>query len=420
MKQVFVCLVMICSLLLAICGCSNDFTLQQEPNLEVPEKPVIIQKEPGENKPEPSYEEEAEDPEDLDLEDTDQEEADEDGLDYPDIEQEETDEDALDYPDIEQEEADEDALDYPDIEQEETDNYEPPELTDFYLFSKKEIHIIFSETVKNVSCTFTPHQEIERIQDGKTVKIYLKENLELHTKFLIKLNVKDDWDNSLSVEVPLFANYWIPEIEINELRTQYDSSKKRVEFIEFKAKSAGNLDGLQLYIMWDAKKPFVYDFPAVDVKLGEYVVVHLRTLENACVNELGEDLSESAGTDASPTARDLWVPTKDRLLHETDIVYLKDANGRIMDAIILNEKPGEIWDKNRAHFAQIAEELYNKGAWESVNWQRPGLLDAVDTSTIKTAATKSISRYEGKENTHTTRDWYITNTGGVTPGLPNK
>ena len=160
----------------------------------------------------------------------------------------------------------------PDADQEEADNNEPeitevvpPEFTDFNLFSKKEILFNFTSIVKNVSCTFTPHQEIDRIQDGKTVKIYLKENLELQTEFLIKLNVKDNWENSLSVEVPLFINDWIPKIEINELRTEYSSTASRAEFIEFKVKSAGNLDGLKLYIMWDAKKPYVFDLPSVEV-----------------------------------------------------------------------------------------------------------------------------------------------------------
>ena len=388
MKHVFVSFVMICSLLLAICGCSNDFTPQLEPNLEVPEKPGIIQKKPGENMPNSLYEEESDDPEDLDLEDIDQEEEDEDNIDYP-----ETDQKEADYP--------------------------RPKLSDFYLFSNKEIRINFSETVKIVSCTFTQHQEIERIQDGKTVIIYLKENLELKTKCLIELNVKDDRDNSLSFEVPLFANYWIPEIEINELRTEYSGTALQTEYVEFKVKSTGNLDGLRLFIMWDPKKPYIFDLPAVDVKSNEYITLHMRTLDSICINELGEDLSESPGKDSSPTARDLWVPdNKTKWLHKTDIVYLQDANGRILDAIVMNEKPGETWDKNRAHFAKITEDLYNKGAWKSIDGKLPGPLDAVDTSKI--ATTKTINRYEGKENTHTAKDWYITNTKDATPGLPNK
>jgi len=385
MKHVFVGPVMICSLLLAICSCSNDSTLQQGPNSEVPEKPYINQKEPGKNKPESYYEEDPDEP---------------------------------DTEDIEPDETDEDDIDYPDTDQEETDNNEPAEFTDFNLFSKKEIRFNFTAAVKNVSCTFTPYQEIERVQDGKTVKIILKENLELQTEFLINLTAKDNLENLLSVEVPLFVNDWIPKMEINELRTEYKSPK--VEFIEFKVKSAGDLQGLQLFIMWNANKAYVFNFPNIDVTLGEYVVYHLRTPDKACVNELGENLSESTGTDSCPTARDLWVSGDDEWLHKTDIVYLQDANGVILDAIIMNETPAGTWNKNRAHFAGIAEELFNKGAWKSAAGQMPGPFDAVDTSAVKSTPNRSICRYEGKENTHTAKDWYITDLNKTSPGLPNK
>jgi hypothetical protein len=370
MKKIIVSFVMICSLLLMICGYPIDEDLQPEPELEVPQQPG--KQEPGKQEP---------------------------GEQIP-VKQE---------PD--EQETDEQEPDEP-----QPPYLEPSEFLDFSLFSKKEIHFYFSSEVNTISCTLTPFQEIDFIQDGKIVKVFLKENLELQTEFKISLDVKDDLENPLSVEVPLFVNDWIPQIEINELRTVYKSP--RAEFIEFKVKSAGELDGLRLYIMWDPKKPFIYDFPAIDVKLGEYIVLHLRTLEDVCVNELGEDLSESAGTDSSPAARDLWIAGSVKLLHVTDIVYLEDANGGILDAVILNETPAETW--SRGHFADIAQDLFNRGAWKAVNGELPGPLDAVDTSTIKTAATKSISRHEGKENTHSSDDWYITNNGGASPGQPNK
>jgi len=405
MKHVFVGLVMICSLLLATCGSSNDFNFQQEPDLEVQEKPGIDQKKPVEKKPDSTIKQESDDTDPTDI---DQDDVDDNDIDY----QDEHESNEPDPADTGQEETDNDELDLTEIV--------PPEFVDFNLYSKKELRFNFSTAVNNTLCTFTPHREIERIHDGKTVKIFLKEDIELETEFVIDLNVKDDWDNSLSVEVPLFVNDWIPKMVINELRTEYSSSASRAEYIEFKVLSAGNLDGLQIFIMWDAKKPYIFDLPAVDVKPGEYVVLHLRTLKSDCVNELGEDLTESAGTDSSPTARDLWVFDTKKLLHKTDIVYLQDANGRILDAVVLNESPDETWNKNHAHFPEIIEYLYNKGAWKSADGNLPGPFDAVDTSTINSSATKSISRYEDKENTHTAKDWYVTDKGGASPGMPNK
>jgi hypothetical protein len=376
MKRVFIGYVMIFSLLLAVCGCSDDVIHQQEPDLEFPN-------EPGETYNEPEK------------------------IQKPDIDQEKTGNNDPNFQDD------------PELNESDLTEVEPPEFLNFGLFSKKEIHFNFSTAVNSVFCSFTPSQEIDFIQDGKTVKVYLKENLELQTEFLIELNVKDDWENSLSVEVPLTVNDWIPKIEINELYTEYQGSPLRVEFIEFKVKSAGDLDGLQLYIMWDAKNPFVYNFPPVDIKLGEYVTLHLRTPDNTCVNELGENLNESGGIDSCPTARDLWIHgITAKYLHRTDIVYLQDSSGNVLDAVILNETPGEKWSSSRQHFAEIMEDLYYRGAWKSTSGQLPGPFDAVDTSSI--TATKTVSRYEEKENTHTANDWFVTNTNGKTPGQPNR
>jgi len=209
-------------------------------------------------------------------------------------------------------------------------------------------------------------------------------------------------------------------LEINELYAEYSGTTKRTEYIEFRALLSGNLNGLSLHIMYDAKKPFIYDFPAIDVASGEYITLHLRTLESDCIDELEDDLALSGGVNSCPTARDLWVSNSNKLLHRTDIVYLQDEYDRILDAVIMNETPSNTWNKNQAHFAEIAENLFNAGMWLSADGEQPTPLDAVDTSSIKTSATKSISRYEGQENTHTSNDWYVTASSSMSPGLPNK
>jgi hypothetical protein len=71
-----------------------------------------------------------------------------------------------------------------------------------------------------------------------------------------------------------------------------------------------------------------------------------------------------------------------------------------------------------AYFAGVTENLYNRGMWKSTNGQKHAPLDAVDTSAVNSA--NSVSRYEGRENTHSAKDWYITANNGLTPGLPNK
>jgi len=208
---------------------------------------------------------------------------------------------------------------------------------------------------------------------------------------------------------------------LNELRTEVSISGKRAEYIEFKARAAGNLKGLSLHIMNNAAKPFVYNFPAVTVASGEYITLHLQILESGCVDELGDDLSLSGGSEACPTARDLWVAGTAEVLNKTDIVYLQDANGKIIDAIVMNEKPGVTWNSKQAHFSEITDTLYNCGMWKSADGQKPTPFDTVNTSAIiGTSYSQSVSRDEDMENTHSADDWYITGIGGLTPGKPNQ
>jgi hypothetical protein len=207
---------------------------------------------------------------------------------------------------------------------------------------------------------------------------------------------------------------------LNELRTELAGLGKRAEYIEFKATAAGNLKGFSLHIMYDAAKPFVYNFPTVTVASGEYITLHLQTLESGCVDELGDDLTLSGGNDTCLTARDLWVTGTAEALHKTDIVYLQDANGKIIDAIVMNEKPSAKWTSNQAQFAEITEKLFNMGMCKSSAGQKPTPFDAVNTSSIGTVYGISVSRDEDMENNHSADDWYITGIGGTTPGKPNQ
>jgi len=221
-------------------------------------------------------------------------------------------------------------------------------------------------------------------------------------------------------EPPIVVQPVIALLEINELKTDFSSTLFYTEYVEFKVKRAGNLKGISLNIMNDAKNPFIYFFPDINVNLGEYITLHLRTYEKKCIDELGDNLSLSGGIEACPTARDLWVAGSDEYLKKTDIIYLQDANGNIFDAVVLNQNPSNSWNKDQSHFAGITEKLYNAGVWKAADGKKPTPLDAINTSSIGSSVYKSISRHEEKENTHTANDWYITASGYSTPGKPNK
>jgi len=284
--------------------------------------------------------------------------------------------------------------------------------------SETEIEFYFSFPVTILSLSFDPPLETGPAENGSEVKVILDEIPEPGLRFSASIEAEDEWENLITAQITLFAqNNKVPNLQINELRTEY--SKPRAEFIELKILSDGNLGAIRVFAAGNNAAPLIYQFPPVEVSEGEYVVLHLRTLEEGlCVDEIGEDLAESGGTDSCPSARDFWIPQSVKLLRKTDAVYVMDQDDNVLDAVMISETPDAAWGKE--YLASAASFLFAKGAWKSPSGTMCQPVDAVDSSGIKTSATRSISRDEELENSKTAADWHITEIGGATPGLPNK
>jgi hypothetical protein len=280
--------------------------------------------------------------------------------------------------------------------------------------SEDEIEFEFSEPVKLISLVFNPDMEIMSVEDGSTVKVKLEKSPAPGIRIEADLLAEDAHKNTINVLVPFRSkNNRMPKLVINELRTEY--SKPKAEFIEFKTKTAGNLGAMRVFIAGNYKSPMVYEFLPVEVSEGEYMVLHLRTTEESCKDEYGNDLTESGGTDSSPTARDFWVPDSTKVLHKTDAVYVLDQDDRVLGAVMISESPDSWWNKD--YFAEAAEFLFNQGAWKSPDGKICRPADAVNSN--GTTNTRTICRDETVEDTHTATDWYITATSSATPGKTN-
>ena len=280
--------------------------------------------------------------------------------------------------------------------------------------SEDEIEFEFSQPVTVKFLNFDPVLSVASVEDGSTVRVRLKESPAPGVQFVADLLAEDAKRNTINVIVPFRSrNNRMPSLAINELRTE--NSKPKSEFIELKMKTAGNLGGIRLFIASNSKEPLVYEFSPVEVRKDEYVVLHLRTTEEACKDEYGGDLGESGGTDSSPSARDFWAPGNTKLLRKTDMVYLLDQDDRALDAVIISENPDSWWNKD--YFAQAADFLFQQGAWKSVEGGICRPADALISG--KTTNTRTICRDETAENTNTAANWYITVASGATPGKPN-
>jgi len=302
---------------------------------------------------------------------------------------------------------------------EEIPDVSPPETVflSWKAVSESELVFEFSQPVMVLEVNISPSVNIGSVEDGEnTVRVILEETLEPGQWYEAVITAEDQYEKVVNAQVSFrFRPGRIPELLITELRTEAELPKFKAEFIEFKILSDGNLEGLQVFIASNPKNPLVYEFESVEVTKGQYVVLHLRTLEDSCKNEYGGRINESGGTDSSPTAWDFWIPGKEVLLRKTDVVYVMDKNGWVLDAVIFADKP-DAW-KGKNYFVEAAMFLYTHDAWKSETGTVPGIEDAVDSA--KTTTTRTICRDETTVNTHTASDWYITINSGTTPGKPN-
>jgi len=271
-----------------------------------------------------------------------------------------------------------------------------------------EVDFFFSKEVKVMSMYFDPLMETEIQSQGKTVVVRFNQPgkaLPGGSKVTADLLVEDKDRNTLNVLVSFRTrNDHMPKLVINEIRTTLGSPK--VEFIELKTLRAGNLGAMRLFAAYEMEEP-IFEFPPVDVKEGEYIVIHTRSIEPGIVDETGDDLAVSKGTEALTTARDFWISGTLKL-HDTNAIYVMNQDDEIIDGVLLlsgNYK----WKDS---VAAAAAEMVRKGVWSG---SEPGNAVKTDGNTV----TRTICRDEKLGNSHSPADWYITVTTGATPGKPN-
>jgi len=286
--------------------------------------------------------------------------------------------------------------------------------------SQEEVEFTFSRSVTIKHLDFEPKLSVDSIENGETVRVTLKEKTEPGRLIKVNLLAEDSKKNTLNVLVSFRArNDRMPKLVINEICTENASAAagKKEEFIEFKTKSAGNLGAMRIVINGNstAAKQTIYEFEPVEVKKDEYLVLHLRTYNPDSKDEYTENLDESTGINASPTARDFWMNGETKLLHKTAMIYVLDQDDNVLDAVILSENPDDWWIKD--YFAETAEFLFIKGAWKSADGNICSPQDAV--ASAKATNTRTICRDETVEDSNSAKDWYITDTSNATVGKPN-
>jgi hypothetical protein len=295
---------------------------------------------------------------------------------------------------------------------------EAPVFLDCTAVSPTEITFRFSRPVKVASLRFEPPLAVGAVIEGKNVSIVLDEPMAGGARIIADILVEDAGGNTLNVLAPFRArNDAMPRLVINEIRTEY--SKPKVEFVELKTLSAGNLGGMRMFLAGDSGGDPFWEFPPVQVKAGDYLVIHLRTLDPNSRDETGDNLALTpftADNEAQTTARDFWIPdSKKHLSKKAGTVFFLDQDDKVLDAVMFSENPDPWWQDEK--YAQTAEFLREQGAWLAADGSIPGPADAV--SSKYTTATRSLSRKDGEKDTNTAQDWYTTAASCATPGRVN-
>ena len=277
------------------------------------------------------------------------------------------------------------------------------------------VEFLFSEPVVVSSLRFDRSRHDAVATDDSAVVATFSQALEEGGEYVADIIVEDSEGNTLSVLVPFRGrNDRMPPLRITELRTEY--AKPKVEFVELHLEAAGQLGGMRLVSSDQGFDVPLFEFPATEAAAGEYVVVHLRTLEDGCVDETGAR-DASSGTDASPTGRDFWLPGAEKRVRKIDAIAVLDMEGRILDALLISETKEGDWKNDE--LVAAAERLEDGGAWKRADGGSGPLSPADAFMSEATTTTRTICRSEADADTDSASDWYVTVTKGATPGREN-
>jgi hypothetical protein len=204
-----------------------------------------------------------------------------------------------------------------------------------------------------------------------------------------------------------------PALRISEVQTGKNASKNNPhrDYVELAVLEDGNIGGEEL--TWTSSvKTFTYRFPCVDVRSGEFIVLHLAPegVESE-IDELGADTDESGGVDSTASGRDLWC-SSGPLPDESGAVGLrKRPGGNFVEGFFYadRDKSGPLGDTK---LSTLVTELAASGSWPTAG-EVPSWNDAFAWSPSTARSMCRSGAAAGPES------WYVTTAGGQSPGSAN-
>lgn len=293
-----------------------------------------------------------------------------------------------------------------------TGDYESPKYVDLKVESNNTIKLNFSKTIKVEKIIIKDNDTKEDIENtivnynSDVIDISFDSKLACNKQYLIEGYIKDIAGNSLYF-TDFFSGYndRIPKVRLNEIRTEYSNPK--CEFIELLVCSDGNLGGMEVISAYDGLDKS-YIIPAIEVKSGDYIVIHCRKIDTNSVDEIDGDCLLSVGSETGEY-RDLWIDNNSARLGKSDVILLKDKRGgSIVDSVLYSQTDNTEWKSE--FLVECATQ-----AFESNNWDEGFLVENAVCSDGVTS-TRSLSRVN---DGHNKNSWIVTATSNATIGKPN-
>ena len=286
-------------------------------------------------------------------------------------------------------------------------NYESPKFLELKVNSENSLQLLFSTLVNLENLKIYPLDESQELQfETKNLgeglwQIDTTSDFDCRKKYLIEGYVLDQRGNSLYFKDSFIGfNGRVPKVVINEIRTEY--SKPKVEFIELKVLSEGNLGGMELVVASDGEEKS-YIFPAIEVKPDELVVLHFRKIEDGCIDEIENDKELSTATESSSSV-DLWIENTSARIGKSDVILLKNKRqGEVVDSVLYMESSATSW--KTPFLSECAELAISSETWIG----NPVISDGL-------TATRTLSRVNLNKDASA---WIVTATSKASPGKEN-
>jgi hypothetical protein len=332
-----------------------------------------------------------------------------------------------------------------------TGDFSVPHIESTSIADDQTFLLCFNKPVSSIEATVTYQDENEETvsfatqgtlsNENKTACLTFPEKTIIGQSYTICGTVTDCNGNTLSFKLPFTGyNADVPILALSEIRSEhYTSSKTEIakhkfEFIEIYVIKSGNLAGLELVSAYDGESK-KYCFPTINVKAGEYIVVHLRSPGENALDELEDDLTLSTALDSCPTARDLWASNTSTCLGKTDVILLRDCNNNsIIDAVLFAENTGGSW---KTSYSTYLADVQKSGVWtDSTGLATNAISSAVVSNGVTSTRTLSRQNIQSLATAYTQTNqmskddasqWIIAiatsdknkNSSGGTPGYTN-